>query len=123
MGNTHMHPATTYNAEGVPKIMNQPSFMIQRTTGEWEEHRLTPPEWDVKYKCKKVISASKTIHGDRGPTTGKWRIFMCNSSVGGWRSLDKIRPVGMTEEEAQVWRKVVEEDLEKIAELNDTVEE
>jgi hypothetical protein len=29
----------------------------------------------------------------------------------------------MTEEEAQVWRKVVEADLEKIAELRDTVEE
>jgi len=100
--------------------------MIQRSSGVWQEHRLCfdPEAWGAYRESgavgKKLPAATKTSHGGKyGPVQSSWRIFMCQGfrdteGVSGWRTLDKIRPFEMTEEEAQEWRKAVEIELEKL---------
>ena len=126
MGNSHAHPDTTFDVTDVPLIIKPDSFMIQRTSGLWEEHRLCfdPEEWGAYRESGKVgkqlPAATKTSHGGKyGAVQSRWRIFMCQGfrdteGVSGWRTLDKIRPFEMTEEDAQEWRKAVENELEKL---------
>lgn len=92
---------------------------VLRTSGEWDEQELCqdPTKYEAAYgnsKARAVPAATNIMFSQKGgsQTTG-WRIFMNKhaqdhpEAICGWRSLDKIRPVDMSEEDAKEWRNKV----------------
>jgi hypothetical protein len=128
MGKTYSLPCYAVDISGISEL--ECRLEVLRTSGEWDEQDLCqdPSKYEAGYgtdEGKAVPAATKIMVGHKGPATiPDWRIFMTKYSrdhpeaICGWRNINKIRPVGMSEEEAQEWRKKVESEIEKLATEN-----
>ena len=125
MGKTYSLPCYAVDISEVSELKCR--LEVLRTSGEWDEQDLCqdPSQYEGGYgnaEGKAVPAATKVMVGQKGPVaTDDWRIFMTKlprdhpEAICGWRNLNKIRPVGMSEEEAQEWRKKVENEINKLA--------
>jgi len=135
MGSAVSRPETTYDVSDIPELKHA-TFVVQRSSGVWDEGHtfclnaggvgamVCMTENDEAYFQGKAIAAQQ-MYSSRPPWEAQelpdgvlppWRLLLEKKDEGyGWRRLSKIRPTGMSDEDAVQWRKDVSDALDKLA--------
>lgn len=127
MGQAYGRAETCYDVSGVTLLTDPTTFIVLRTSGEeddgWALSR-RPLAWDALYPSigmdKMETSPLATyrmvdkygIHDIPADGERVWRLLTERGEPGkdglyAWRRLDKIRPSGMSAEDAVAWRLAV----------------
>lgn len=132
MGGAVAKPETSFDLAG-HVLFPYETYTVKRGSGEWETgHVATRPSlWDAMRSPPGKIDefkgpvAAKQLYSSSRPYSPleeelKWRILVSKGEPGdkksiyAWRDLEKIRPDGMTEEEAVLWREDVTRYLDSL---------
>jgi hypothetical protein len=124
MGKAYSLPCYAIDISEISELKVQ--LEVLRTSGEWEEQEVCqdPTKYEAAYgdnPARAVPAATSILYSKKaGSQATCWRIFMNKhahdhpEAVCGWRSLEKIRPLGVSEEDAKEWRKKVETEILKL---------
>jgi hypothetical protein len=126
MGNATARPEYTYDITSIDELAGHMTFDVQRSNGEWDDtHEWCMDPFAVNTLMGEVPEKEKVLFEHKMLATRAlsnedlrfmaperlavlpWRILLKKRTIYGWRRLDKIRPTGMNEEDAIVWREKV----------------